>query len=482
MSRILAKGSKAGVQDDYFDWDEEEDLKSYNIAFYDLPGLVHEGHRFLHPWFDEEDALYLPSRDDVTQFLGGGNDLVIILPGTQEISLRGKDREGNQVDDEGNAIRYECDLLEWLPFGVGLNSEDDGNDLVELLDGFEDWSTCFSDKLEWEVVIDGVGQRGLYGNGKAYNDPRPEDRDPDEPMPKAIVSPSKYGPEVVEERIAIENVNRTVASKVSIAEETQRGELIESPGSVYLIPEHPGKEFDEYAQDILSEVFDIEVEPKPEWVSDYSVPGEDQLRDDLEDLESQIADLEEELERAQWYQQLLFANDNLEHFELEEPVREAFREVGLQVGGEKSGERDGGIPLEDETIILEVTGRRRGVRPNKIDKMDDHVQDAENEGYCENGTGLLVYNPYRTTDPKSRSLNTRHFEGKLEEYGYKFMTSLQVYQMLSLYKQGEINTGDIENKLTGEDLILEFGDVPGESSEVFESRIEALRSRLNQLL
>lgn len=482
MSRILAKGSKAGVQDDYFDWDDEENLKNYNIAFYDLPGLVHEGYRFLHPWFDEEDALYLPSRSDVTQFLGGGNDLIIILPGTQEISLRGKDRDGNQVDDEGNAIRYECDLLEWLPFGVGLNSKDDGNDLIEVLDGFEDWSACFSDGLKWEVVIDGVGQRALYGNGKAYNDPRPPDRDPDETYIKSVVQPSRYGPEVVEERIVIENVNRTVASKVSIADETQRGELIWSPGSVYLIPEHPGKDFDEYAQGILSEVLDIEVEPKPDWVSDYSVPGEDQLRDDLEDLESQIADLEEELERAQWYQQLLFANDNLEHFELEEPVREVFREVGLQVDGEESGERDGGIPLEDETIILEVTGRRRGVKPNKIDKMDDHVQDAEDEGYCENGTGLLVYNPYRTTDPESRSLNTRHFEGKLEEYGYKFMTSLQVYQMLSLYNQGAIDTGDIENKLTGDDLILEFGDVPGKSSEEFGGRIEALRSRLNQLL
>lgn len=62
------------------------------------------------------------------------------------------------------------------------------------------------------------------------------------------------------------------------------------------------------------------------------------------------------------------------------------------------------------------------------------------------------------------------------------MTSLQVYQMLSLYNQGEINTEDIEDKLTGEGLILEFGDVPEGSSEVFESRIEDLRSRLNQLL
>ncbi|WP_136602849.1 hypothetical protein [Salinigranum halophilum] len=193
--------------------------------------------------------------------------------------------------------------------------------------------------------------------------------------------------------------------------------------------------------------------------------------------------IEEKIERAEWFRQLLFANDEIETFDLEVPVREAFREVGFSVDDETPGGRDGGIPLDDETIILEITGRRKGVRPHKIDKMDDHVQDAKAAGYCENGTGLLVYNAHRKKDPESRPLNPSNFTEKLDDYGYKFITSLQVYQMLSLYKEGEIDTADIEAKLTGEELIIRFGDQPKKTgSAEFESRIDSLQSRLDNLL
>jgi len=483
MPRILTKGSRSGAEDDHYDWNEEEDLKSYNIAFYDLPDLIPRQNEFLHPWFDEEDAVDLPSRSDVTQFLGGNNDLVIRLPEKKEIQLRGRDRDGNQADEDGNPIRYDCNLLEWLPFWVALNGEDPGNDLVEIQDGFEDWEACFSDGFEWQTIIEDVGQRGLYGNGEAYNDPRPVERDPGEPVIKSRAPPSRYGPEVSEDRIAIENVNRTVASQVSLRGESEQGEVVESPGSVFLIPPHPEKGFDEFVQDILVDVFDLDIEEKPVWVSDYSVPGENQLRGELEDLERQVRELEEKVERAEWFRQLLFANDEIDGYELEEPVREAFREVGFEVDGEKSGGRDGGISLDDETIILEITGRRRGVRPHKIDKMDDHVQDAETEGYCENGTGLLVYNAHRKKDPESRPLNSSNFSEKLKEYDYRFMTSLQVYQMLSMYKRGEIDTEDIEAKLTGSDRVIQFGDQPEKSgSAEFESWLGSLRTRLNDLL
>ncbi|WP_367176663.1 hypothetical protein [Haloarcula rubripromontorii] len=483
MPRILTKGSRSGVEDNHFDWGEEEELKSYNIAFYDLPDLVPRQNEFLHPWFDDDDAIHFPSRSDVTQFLGGGNDLVIRLPEENEVQLRGFDRDRNRADEDGNTIRYECDLLEWLPFGVALDGDEPGNDLVEVLDGFEDWNVCFSNGFEWSMIIDGVGQRALYGSDSAYTDPRPEDRDPGEPHIKTMASPSRYGPEVSEEQIAIENVNRTVASKVSILQKIDSGEVVESPGSVFLIPSHPEKEFDEFVQDILVDVFDLDIEEKPVWVSEYSVPGENHLRRELEDLESQVRQLEEKVERAEWFRQLLFANDEIDGFELEEPVRDAFREVGFDVDGEISGGRDGGIPLDDETLILEITGRRRGVKPHKIDKMDDHIQDSEAEGYCENGTGLLVYNAHRKKDPESRSLNPSNFTEKLDEYGYKFITSLQVYRMLSLYREGEIDTEDIKTNLTGDDLVIQFGDHPEKTGSAgFESRIDTLRSRLDDLL
>jgi len=483
MANILTKGSKAGVQDDYFDWNEQENLKHYNIAFYDLPNLLPRRNEFMHPWFSQKDAVYLPTRKDVIQFLDGGNDLVLRLPEEKVIELRGMDRDGNQKDEDDNPIRYECNLLEWLPFYVAMVSEEEGNDIVDIVNRFDHWEACFSKGFEWQTIIEEVGQRGLYGRGLAYKDPRPRDPAPDEPMPRSRSPPSKYGPDVEEERIAIDNVKRTVASKVSLRAEDDRGDLVVTEGSVYLIPEHPEKGFDEFVQDILIDVFDEDVDPVPEWVSSYQVPGEDGFRRELESLEGQLTELEEKVEKAEWYRQLLFANDDLEHFGLEEPVREAFREVGFQVDGEVDGKRDGGIPLEDKTIVLEVTGRRRGVRPSKIDKLAKHVAHASQEGYCDNCTGLLVYNAQRKTDPDSRSLHRNNFIDDLEDTGYKFMTSLQVYLMVSLYREGEIDKSDVKEKITGDDQIIEFSEFSGMSSEEdWNSWISSVRERLNGLL
>jgi hypothetical protein len=85
MPRILTKGFRSDIKDDHFDWNKEEDLKSYNIAFYDLSDLVPCQNEFLRPWFDEEDAAHFPSRSDVTQILGGNNDLIIRLPEKKEM-------------------------------------------------------------------------------------------------------------------------------------------------------------------------------------------------------------------------------------------------------------------------------------------------------------------------------------------------------------------------------------------------------------
>jgi hypothetical protein len=483
MTNILAKGSKTGVQDEYFDWNEEENLKLYNVAFYDLPDLLPRRNEFMHPWYSREDAVCLPTREDVIQFLDGGNDLVVRLPPEQVIRLRGMDRDGNQKDNDGNPIRYECDLLEWLPFYVVLNGEEEGNNLVEVVDDFDDWDSCFSKSFEWATIIEEVGQRGLYGNGEAYKDPRPENPAPDEPIIRSRAAPQRYGPKINEEQIAVDNVKRTIASKISLVGKDDQENVVVTEGSVYLIPEQPDKEFDEFVQDILIEVFEEDIDPIPEWVSNYKLPGEERLRSELESLENQLTELEQRVEKAEWYQQLLFANDNLEHFELEEPVRDAFREIGLQVDGEVDGKRDGGIQLEDKTIILEVTGRRRGVKPGKIDKLAKHVAHANQKGYCDNCTGLLVYNARRKTDPNSRSLNADNFIGDLEDTGYKFMTSLQVYLMVSMHSKGEIEKSDVVEKLTGDDNIVEFGEFSGMNSEEdFNSRISSIRKRLDRLL
>lgn len=477
MPRILTKGSRAGVEDDYADWSDEENLKHYSIAFYDLLDLENRKHEVVHPWFDFEDAVHFPSRNDVVQFLFGGNDLVIRLPKHQEVEFRGEDRDGNT---EG----YSCDFFEWLPFYVGLNDEEEGSDLIELRDGFEDWETCFTDDFEWEVTIQTIAQRSRY-RSSPYSDPRPPPETSGlRAQPESLAAPrsSDYGPDTHVEVMAVENVGRTIAAEVTLSAEEDE-ETVHSEGSAYLIPSNSAKKFDEFTQDILVEVFGVDVEQVPEWLDDYQIPGEEDILSEIESLESQVSELEQQVERAEWFRQLLFANDeDYSDYGLEEPVREAFREMGLTVEGEKSGFRDGGIVLGDQTIILEVTGRKRGVKLGKVQKLERHVEDAEEEGYGQDRSGLLVYNPFRNEDPESRPLNPNNFREELEDRGFKFITSYQLYQMLCAYERGEIDTDDVVDELTGEDTIIQFSSSVGHGGDTLRGKIDSIRERLNRLL
>lgn len=481
MARVLTKGDRAGVEDNHADWDEQENLKNNNIAFYDLLDLENRNHEYSYPWFDLDDAVYFPDRDDVVQFLFGGNDLVIRLPESEEIMLPGKNRDGEEE-------WYDCELFAWLPFYVTLNDEEVGGDLIEINEGFESWEPCFTDGFRWSVVIQGVGQRAWYKSPK-YPDPRPRPVKPGESQqlvqrPESLASPnsSDYGPLVKEEAIAIENVGRSIASKVTLAAEDEDGGMIQSEGSAYLIPPHPSKQFDEFVQDILQNVFEVNVESAPEWVSEFPIVGEEQLREEVENLEEQLSEIECEVEKAEWYRQLLFANDDDDtEYVLEEPVREAFREVGLTVDGEKPGFRDGGIQVGARTLVLEITGRSRGVSIEKIQKLERHVDDAKKEGYGENLMGLLVYNPYRNEDPVSRPLNTQNFLDELEKRDFRLITTYQVYEMVSQHKRGEIDIDDIVAKLKGDETIIEFSDSPKKDGSRLQDRIESVRYRLTDI-
>ena len=368
MARILTKGSRAGIEYNHADWDYQENLKNHQIAFYDLLDLENRTQEFMQPWLNCENSISLPTRDDVTQFLFGGNDMVVRLPTVKKTKLPSEDRNGGEE-------WYDFNLFAWLPFAVGLNEEEDGGDLIEISESFESWSVCFDRGFKWNVVIQHVGQRPWYSS-TPYLDPRPsvkkniggEEVLLQRPETKAVSTQSDMGPEVVDDVIAVDNVDRAIAAKISLSAQDENGQTVVSEGSVFLIPPHPSKQFDVFVQEISRDVFNEDIESSPEWVSQYPVVGEKQLRQEVENLENLLGEIESKVEKGEWYRQLLFANDDDDtEYELEKPVREAFQEVGLTVDGEKSGFRDGGIKLDDQTFVLEITGRSNSLsRPRSI--------------------------------------------------------------------------------------------------------------------
>lgn len=113
--------------------------------------------------------------------------------------------------------------------------------------------------------------------------------------------------------------------------------------------------------------------------------------------------------------------------------------------------------------------------------MINQVRDSEAD-FTDELTGLLVANPFCETDPQERLIQHNNFQDKLEEYGYKFMSTLQVYQMLCKYENDEIGTDDIEEKLVGDELIIEFNrQVTGSDPGEIDGRIAQVRRRLENL-
>lgn len=479
MTKVLTKGTRAGGEDTHASWTEHENLIDHNIAFYDLAPIEHQHRDLFHPWFDHDNALILPLQSDVQDFLIGGNTLYIRLPTHPEVDLQGIDHDDEQTT-------YQYNLLRWLPVGVELRTDREG-DLFTVKEEFSGWEWYFDDKFEWEISIPWISD--VVSTGSDYTDPRPRLKDGVPITRKAVHFPStsrpRSGPEVLIEEIAVNNAGEQIACKIQFEDFTS-AEAELAPGSIYLIPTHPSIDFTEFVHGILRRVEGIEVEERPGWVDKYSLPGESGIKSDLAKLEQQMGSLEAQIDRGDWFRQLLFAKDEESDedysYELEEPVREAFRRVGLDVSGEKNGARDGAIHLDEDIIIIEITGTTSGISPGKVDRLRNHVRDAEDD-FDDELTGLLVPNPDCESDPEGRQMNYSNFLDKLEEYGYKVITTFQVYRMLCLYEDGEINTEDIVELLTGEDIIIRFGEdeLKIDSGE-FKDRIGQFRRRIRDLI
>lgn len=468
MTRVLVKGSSSPLADTNVGWDEEGNLKNHHIAFIDLFNLQTHAHEFSHPAFDRDDAVVFPERDDIWEFLNAGHDLIVRLPNKQESTLRGEDHDGNEA-------RYECDLLKWLPFYVGLIDDEQG-DLVDWQERFYSWQWYFNEDFEWETVIETINRVNNFRG--QYRDPRPPKSGP---VRKTRIepNPAHLGPIPKSSTMAVDNVNRRLAVEVSLEEPTEGDEFpLSTDGYVYLIPTHPQITMEELIECVLRYEFHFSVDSTPGWVYDYPIPGESELRRRVDELQSEIDSLEATIESSEEYRRLLYEDDDA----LEESVRDAFRSVGLDVAGEVSGHRDGAILLDDSTIILEITGVSGGVPLGKIDRLHRHVEHARDEGYGDNLIGILVINVYKNDDPSTRSLQPNNFKDDLDEYGYKLMTTEQVYRMISGHRRGDIDTDQIINKFIGDETIIGYDVDIEDSSGSLLSRITAFRETLGGLL
>ncbi|WP_394743301.1 hypothetical protein [Natronococcus roseus] len=458
MTHILSKGSHLPFADTNADWDEEENLIDHKIAFYNLQDLWERNQEFIHPYFNFDNSLQIPTKQDVIDFLAGDNHMVVRLPQEPTIHLEGENRDGEEE-------WYEFDPFCWLPVKVELNGEKEGT----IVEPSDNWRWYFGNEFHWDYTVSVYSR--IRNTGKGYHDPRPPENR--EARSMQLPPSGAYFPSPPLTVLAVNNVEQKIAARAAF-----RNDDFTTEGQIYLIPSSSSTTYEDFVRGVLNHEFDIEVEAKRSWIDSYPVPGGQDLHQDLSSIETKLKLIEESLEDGRYYRQMLNKNDN----KLENPVRDAFRHFGFTVDGEKPSKRDGAIQLNDRTIIIEITGTATGVDEGKIGRLESHVRDAKKEGYGRNHTGLLIVNQFKERDPEDRPLNVKNFEEELEHHGYKLLPTVDLYQMLCAYEAGELPKQDIADLLLNEDqTVIQYSYTREESEPDVEQRVSTIIDRLNDL-
>jgi hypothetical protein len=235
-------------------------------------------------------------------------------------------------------------------------------------------------------------------------------------------------------------------------------------GSVLLVPVLSGWDTSELANKILRNNLlhhgdHPEQETTPEWLEEFSVPGESDVTEEISEVEAEIGSLEDrlrekqnDLENLREFKVLLYGNED----QLENLVPSVFERMGFDIDGEKSHGRDGAIHLENQILLLEITGTTGGISHSKCGQLDRWVRDSELENPDESYGGLLIVNPFRETRPENRSgyLSPDVVE-IMEKWGYKILTTTYLFELFTQSLRGNLDKNDIQQLLTNDEAVLD---------------------------
>lgn len=398
--RILSKGSELPFVHDSVGWDESKNFKDYDIVFVNINNLEDKSQNFDHPYNNTEESPFLLNSTDVSQFIREGGYMVVYLPDSPvanmgEATTEPKKRHSTKgtalPQRQGNSDKQvepynEYDLLDWLPFSIDITTEESGKS-VEVFE--DEWEWYFGNRFSWDKIVS-VDTGTSYG---AHS-----------------IADNSYG-----ERLAV---------RVS----KNRG------GHISLIPPDEGITYSRFVKKSLQEVFgvDITVEGRapPSWVSDYTLPNEEDIVDNIENKKKEIEKLEEKLDSITKYKDLLYETNT----NLEEVTRESLQEFGFTVDDEIPGKRDGILHTSETNFAIEITGTTGGIKLSKCRQLDDWVENVMSINPEEDVSGLLIVNPEMGTPPDDRDISVEpNVQNYMEQRGdYKILTTIDLYRLVEI--------------------------------------------------
>lgn len=424
--RILSKGSELPFVHKSVGWDESTNFKDYDIVFVNLRTLEDSAQDYDHPYNDSDESPEILDKSDVSTFIQEDGYMVAYLPNSpvaemgdtttepkSKFSSQPVTARQRQVNKNKEVEPY-CDyeLLNWLPFSVNITTEESGKS-IEFFE--EEWKWYFGNLFSWDKIIS-VDSSTFY------------DAD-------SIVENS-YG-----ERIA---------TKISRS----------SGGHISLIPPDETTTYSDFVKNTLQNVFDVDIDVEgrapPAWLSDYSLPNEEDIEDSIQEKKKEIEDLEKELESLTKFKKLLYET----HTNLEEVTRDALREIGFTVDGEIPGKRDGILQTPEKRFTLEITGTTGGIKLSKCRQLDDWVENVTIEFPDEDVSGLLIVNSEMGTPPEERNIS---LEPNVERYmkrrgDYKILTTLDLYRLVEIDIEEGLDMNDVEELFYQDETLLTLPD------------------------
>lgn len=369
MDRILSIGSELELADKSISWYESCNIKDFDRIFFDISAL---------PVFDNKNVvdvrreINIPSDTNIRKATKAGSDLFFILP-TDESALL--------IEQDHRSFSY----FSFLPFNLDLKLEQ-GRTLSSV---DENWSWYFNNELDWGWTI-------LSDNYNVNEEENPITEETGELVfQKTALAKNRVGEDLSVKLTAGEVDGSRVGAEIV-------KQLNWWDGGIYILPLIEEYSYSQLAEEILYNIYEAdlhtETDDTPEWLSDYTLPDEQEILDEISELRKELKTKQSQLEGVQKYKELLYEYGTT----LEDTVHKSFRDMGFDVEDEKSGRRDGSIRLSDRRLILEIHGTNGGVPLSKCRQLDDWVERVIAEG--ENDvSGLFVVNPMRKEDRPSQA-------------------------------------------------------------------------------
>lgn len=210
--------------------------------------------------------------------------------------------------------------------------------------------------------------------------------------------------------------------------------------------------------------FPMKTQP-PSWVSNFRVPGEGRINEQLNELESKIEKMKERAERIKekkskeidHFKTLLYETED----SLRDVVWDTLERLGFMVIRYDNKREDGSIEFEQETVLIETKGTTKSAKTKDVrqllDWMHEYHYDMDSK-QNEEPRGLFIVNHYRLAPPDKRAEPfPPDVKRLIRRTGNKLivMTSFQLFSLFCEGEEGTMKREDIRRHIMENNGIYE---------------------------